>query len=226
VIGVFDSGAGGLAAINEIRKIAKDADVCFLADRENAPYGTKTLEEITRFSKRNIEKLLSFGAEKILIACCTASAAYERLSEFEKSLSLPIIDVSAKRAVELTKNGRIGVIATERTVKEKAFAKAVLSISKTANVFELAAQDFVGLVENGARDGNLSDSDKTKIASVLLPLRDKGIDTLILGCTHFSHIEKEIRRILGIKTVNPALEGAREIIKFANTSENGRTIYV
>jgi glutamate racemase len=139
---------------------------------------------------------------------------------------LPIIDFAAKRALELTKNGRIGVIATKRTVEEKAFTKAIAAFSKGIDVFELEAQAFVGMIENGARDGNLSDSDKTKIASVLLPLRDKGIDTLILGCTHFSHIEKEIRRILGIKTVNPALEGAREIIKFANTSENGRTIYV
>ena len=226
MIGVFDSGIGGLAAINELRKISKTVDVCFLADRENAPYGTKTLEEITGYAKRNIAKLTSLGAEKILIACCTASVTYPRLSKGEMEASLPIIDLSARRAVELSANGRIGVIATERTVKEKAFAKAVSKFSKSAAVFELEAQNFVSLVENGEHDGNLTLEAKLKIEKTLERLFDKKIDTLILGCTHFSHIEEEIRRILGTKTVNPALEGAREIIKHTNLSGDGRTIYV
>ena len=226
MIGVFDSGVGGLSAIKELRKIAKNADICFLADRENAPYGTKTLDEIANFSKKNIEKLLSLGAEKILIACCTAGVAYKYLSESERAVSLPIIDFAAKRALELTKNGRIGVIATKRTVEEKAFTKAIAAFSKSIDVFELEAQAFVGMIENGARDGNLTEEDKEKISSLLSPLLDKEIDTLILGCTHFPHIENEIGRFLGVKTVNPALEGALEIVKIANVSGNGRTIYV
>ncbi len=226
MIGVFDSGVGGLTAIKELRKIAKDADVCFLADRKNAPYGTKTLEQIIDFSKRNIERLLSLGAEKILIACCTASAAYPYLTESERSVSVPIIDFAAKRAVMASKSGQIGVIATERTVKEKAFSKAVAAFSKNASVFEIEAQVFVELIENGARDGNLTKNEELKIAKALAPLCDKKIDTLILGCTHFPHIEKEIRQILEVKTVNPALEGALEIAKIANVSENGRTIYI
>ncbi len=226
MIGVFDSGVGGLAAIKELRKIAKNADVCFLADRKNAPYGTKTPEQIIDFSKRNIEKLLSLGAEKILIACCTASTAYPYLTESERSVSVPIINFAAKRAVKASENGRIGVIATERTVKEKAFSKAIATLSKNASVFEIEAQVFVELIENGARDGNLTEDERLKIAKTLAPFCDKKIDTLILGCTHFPHIEKEIRQILGVKTVNPALEGALEISKIANVSENGRTIYI
>ena len=226
MIGVFDSGVGGLAAINELRKIAKDVDVCFLADRKNAPYGTKTLGQIIEFSKRNIERLLSLGAEKILIACCTASAAHPYLSENEKSASLPIIDLAARRAVEIANGKRIGVIATKRTVEEKAFSKAIAKFSHNASVFELETQEFVSLVEGGARDGNLTLNDKRKIARALGPLRDKKIDTLILGCTHFPHIEKEIQAVTGAKTVNPALEGALEISKIANLSGNGRTIYV
>ena len=84
----------------------------------------------------------------------------------------------------------------------------------------------MSLVEGGARDGNLTLNDKRKIARALGPLRDKKIDTLILGCTHFPHIEKEIQAVTGAKTVNPALEGALEISKIANLSGNGRTIYV
>lgn len=226
MIGVFDSGVGGLAAIKELRKIAKDADICFLADRKNAPYGTKNLEQIIGFSKNNIAKLTSLGAEKILIACCTASAAYHYLSESEKSASVPIIYPASRRAVEISYSGRIGVIATERTVKEKAFSKAITKISRNARVFELETQEFVSLVENGARDGKLSSLDKRKIAQALAPLEDKKIDTIILGCTHFPHIEKEIRNITGVRTVNPALEGALEILKVADLSGNGRTIYV
>ena len=226
MIGVFDSGVGGLAAIKELRKIARDADICFLADRKNAPYGTKSLEEIIEISKRNIEKLLSLGAEKILIACCTASAAYLYLSEREKEVAVPIINPAAKRAVSLSESGRIGVIATKRTVAEKAFSKAVNALSDSARVYEMETQIFVDLVENGARDGKLTQDESLKIQNALLPLRDKNIDTLILGCTHFPHIENEIRRYLNVKTVNPALEGALEIAKIANVSENGRTIYI
>jgi glutamate racemase len=226
VIGVFDSGVGGLAAINELRKITKDIDVSFLADRKNAPYGTKTLEQIIEFSKRNIEKLLSLGAEKILIACCTASAAYPYLSEREKSVSVPLIDLAASRAVEIANGGGIGVIATKRTVEERAFSEAIAKISNSASVFELETQEFVSMVESGARDGNLTLCDRQKIARALAPLRDKKIDTLILGCTHFPHIEKEIQAVTGAKTVNPALEGALEISKIASLSGNGRTIYV
>lgn len=226
MIGIFDSGVGGLTAIKELRKISKDVDICFFADRKNAPYGTKTLDRVIEFSKQNIKKLISLGADKILIACCTASTAYPYLSANEKKMATPIIDFAAKRAVELSIHGRIGVIATERTVKEKAFSKAIAAISKNASVFELQTQEFVSLVESGARDGKLSAYDRQKIAETLIPLQDKKIDTLILGCTHFPHIEKEIQNVTGAKIVNPALEGALEISKIANLSGNGRTIYV
>ena len=217
MIGIFDSGVGGFIAIDALRKTAPDLNICFFADRKNAPYGTKTLREITELSKRNIEKLVSLGAEKILIACCTASAAYPYLSEDEKQICVPIINLGAKRAVEISKNGRIGVIATERTVKERAFFKAVS---------ERPLRNFVTLVENGARDGELNERDKLAIEEKLSPFHDKKIDTLILGCTHFPHIEKEIQKVLGVRTVNPAFEGALEIVKDAHLSEEGRTVYI
>ncbi|MBQ7333471.1 MAG: glutamate racemase [Clostridia bacterium] len=226
MIGVFDSGAGGLTAIKELRKIAPNVNICFLADRKNAPYGTKSLDEIIEFAHANIKKLLSLGAEKILIACCTASAAYPYLSESEKQVCVPIIMPAAKRAVEISKTKRIGVIATERTVKEKAFRKAIIKLSPKAKIFELETQLFVSLVENGARDSKLTENEKLEITRTLSPLRDKGIDTLILGCTHFPHIEKEIRQVLGVKTVNPSLEGALKISKTAELSEDGRTVYL
>lgn len=226
MIGVFDSGVGGLTAVKELRKIAPDLDICFFADRKNTPYGTKTLKEVIGFSKANIQKLLAEGAERVLFACCTASTAYPYLTKEERQVSMPIIDLAARRALEISESGRIGVIATERTVKEEAFKKAIFKLSKKAEVFELEAQSFVALVEGGARDGKISDDEKNKIASVLSPLFDKKIDTLILGCTHFPHIESTVQKILGINTVNPSLEGALEIVKNANLSECGRTIHI
>lgn len=226
MIGVFDSGVGGLTAIKELRKIAPNSNICFFADRKNAPYGTKSLREIIEFSKRNIEKLLLAGAEKILIACCTASAAYPYLSEDERRVCVPIINPAAKRALKISKNGKIGVIATERTVREAAFSRAIRDLSKNAEVFEAEAQSFVALVENGGRDGNLQANEKLEISKKLLPLRDKNIDTLILGCTHFPHIEKAIREVFGVQIVNPSFEGALEIAKIANLSEEGRMLYI
>ncbi len=226
MIGVFDSGAGGLTAIKELRKIAPNVNICFLADRKNAPYGTKTLEKVIELIHANVEKLLYVGAEKILMACCTASAAYPFLSEYEKGVCVPIINPAAKRAAQISKTKRIGVIATERTVKEKAFTKAIKAISPDTEVFETEAQAFVGLVESGARDGKLTTEEKGEISRVLSPFRDKNIDTLILGCTHFPHIEKEIQAILDVKTVNPSLEGALEIAKSAKLYEDGRTLYL
>ncbi len=226
MIGVFDSGVGGLTAVKELRKIAPRLNICFLADRNNAPYGTKTLKQIIEFSKRNIEKLRLLGAEKILIACCTASAAYQYLSDEEKKLCVPIIDFAAKRAVEISETGRIGVIATKRTVEEKAFSKAIAKISATARVFELEAQSFVSLVENGARDGSLNETESFEIKKKLAALRNFEIDSLILGCTHFPHIEKEIKNALGVKTVNPSFEGALEIAKAVNILENGSVTYI
>ena len=226
MIGVFDSGVGGLTAIKELRRLLPKTDIYFFADRKNAPYGTKSLNEVLNLARADIKILKAFGVQKILIACCTASAVYPLFDEDEKKLCVPLIEPAAKRALDITKNGRIGVIATERTVKEKAFSKSISSLSGSAEVFETPTQSFVDLIESGARDGRLTDHERLKIASELMPLRDKSIDTLILGCTHFPHIEAEIQNLLGVATVNPALEGALEIAKLAPISENGRTVYL
>ena len=226
MIGVFDSGVGGLTALKELRKIAPNVNICFLADRKNAPYGTKTIEDIVKLSKNNIEKLLSFGAQKILMACCTASASYGLLSEKEKRVCIPIIKPAASRAVALSRSKRIGVIATERTVRERAFSKAITELSKDATVFEFEAQPLVTLVENGARDFRLNPSEIEQIKEVLSPLKNKDIDILILGCTHFPHIKLKIEEILGVPTVNPSLEGALMIAEQLSLSEEGRTVYL
>lgn len=227
MIGVFDSGVGGLTALKELRELLPNADLCYFADRKNAPYGTKSEDELVLLVKEDIRRLREFGAQKILIACCTAGTVYHRLSDGEKEISQPIIAPAARRAARLTKNGKIGVIATERTVRSHAFLKAAEAISKDLSVTELEAQELVGLVESGAKDGSLCESEIQTIKRAVAPLRDTGIDTLILGCTHFPHIENAISRALGgIKTVNPSKEGASALCQNEYGSGAGRTIYL
>ena len=226
MLGIFDSGVGGLTALREIKRISPETDVCFLQDRQNAPYGTKTELEIVSLVKKNIKTLLDFGAKKVLMACCTASTVYESLTEIERKIAVPIIDFAAEASVKISKNARIGVIATERTVKSRAFTKSIKKLAPKAEVFELATQSFVALVEGGGRDFNLDENQRRIIENSLTPLKNKNIDSLILGCTHFPHIRWEIERVIGVETVNPSEICAKEILKSNVFSRNGRCIYL
>ncbi len=227
MIGVFDSGDGGLSAIREIRCIIPNADILFLADRKNAPYGTKTRQELIRLVSADIEKLSELGAEKILMACCTASTVFKYLpSELRKSV-LPIISPAANEASLMTKNGKIGVIATEYTVHSGAFSRELSKFPNVNSVYELPTQELVTCIEGGMRDGRITESEKLALYRMLSPLKEKNIDTLILGCTHFSHLEREIGACLPrVKIISPAREGAKEITKALPERGKGLTVYI
>lgn len=227
MIGVFDSGKGGLFAVREIRRLSGTADVCFLADTKNAPYGTKSREELIPLVSRDIERLTEKGASPILMACCTASTVYPYLSEKERALAIPIIEPTARAALGLSPK-RIGVIATERTVRSRAFSRELFGLGFSGEVFELQTQALVSMVEGGASDGNITDGDREKISEALSPMMDFRPDVLILGCTHFSHIEREISALLcSVPTVSSAREGALEVLRRApHLFGEGRTVYL
>ncbi len=227
MIGVFDSGDGGLAALREIRKIIPCADIVFLADRKNAPYGTKTKAELIRLVTNDIERLREAGADTVLMACCTASTVYRRLPHHLQEISVPIILPAVREAAAVTECGRIGVIATEHTVRERAFTRELSRFKNVKEAIELPLQMLVGAVESGIGDGHITDAQGALIYRMLRPLKDEGIDTLILGCTHFSHLEREIGKCLpNVRIVSPAREGAREITKHLPPKGKGRTIYM
>ena len=227
MIGVFDSGAGGLTAIAEMRKINPSVDVCFFADYENAPYGTKSERELVKLVKRDVSRLLSFGAEKILMACCTASTVRDYLPENMKKVTLPIIAPAAKEAARVTKLGKIGVIATSATVRSGRFSRELFRYGAVKDVFELPTQELVLLVEDGATDKHIDKYQKERLYNILKPIRSLGIDTLILGCTHFSHLEREIGACLpGVRTVNASRLGAMEIMKRNLGYGKGKTVYL
>ena len=227
MIGVFDSGAGGLSALAEIRRIAPLVDVCFFADRKNAPYGTKTPRELLGLVKDDIIRLRNFGAKRILMACCTASTVHGSLPKEMREISVPIILPTAKEAARVTKNGSVGVIATEATVASHSFLGALSHLSTVKDVFELPLQRLVAIVEGGASDGNIAKNQKDELYRMLLPVRDSGVDTLILGCTHFPHLEKEIGDCLPrVRLISSSREGAKEILKNTSPEETGKTFYL
>ena len=227
LIGVFDSGAGGLAALSEIRRMCPTADVCFFADYENAPYGTKTEAELIRLVSANITRLRDAGADKILMACCTASTVYRHLPIDLRNVSIPIIDATANEALLSTENGKIGVIATKATVESGAFKCSLTRHKNTARVWQIAAQSLVKDVEAGICDGKISAGQRDALFRMLLPLKKKGIDTIVLGCTHFAKLEREISRVLpGVRIINSARIGAKEILKQSSRRGCGKTLYL
>lgn len=201
-------------------------DIVYLADRKNAPYGTKSKEEILKFTKNNIKILKNIGARAVLIACCSASSIYDLLDEGERRLSTPIISPAAALASKCGR--RIAVIATEHTVRQSSFGREIRSLCD-AEVNEMAQQELVELVERGNRDGAVDTYCLDYLSAMADRVRLWSADTLILGCTHFSHLEGEIGRHLPeVKIISPARVGAIEMIKKIKPSrkECGKVVYM
>lgn len=226
MIGIFDSGVGGICAYRRVRELLPLEDVVYLADKKNAPYGTKDEDEIKRLTEKNIRVLRSLGAEEILIACCTASSVHSLLSEKDREISTPIIGPAAEIAAR--SGNKIAVIATRHTALSGAFSKEIARHSDK-EVFELAEQELVALVEDGNRDGRVDTACRGYLSGLKERIAETGADTLILGCTHFSHLESEIGRLLPkVKIISPARVGAEAIVKKISSrhKENGRVMYL
>ena len=219
MIGIFDSGVGGLVSYRELRRLLPKEDILYLADRRNAPYGTKSKDELIMLVKRDISRLTLLGAEKILIACCTASTVYGELSECEKDISIPIISPTAKHLATLAQESahpyRIAVIATEHTKDSKAFSDSISGYTKNAKITEIGAQELVSFAESGEKDGKISTRTHLYLDSLCKRVRLFSPDALVLGCTHFSYFEESLReRLSGVLTVSPARLGAKEMYDF------------
>ena len=221
--GVFDSGRGGLIALFELRRLRAKEDICFLRDRKNSPYGTKSEEELLSIVRSDISRLRAAGCKKILMACCTASTVYPHLSPEDKALCVPIIYPTALAAARLTKNKRIGVLATERTIASGKFREALADIDRAIEVTEISTRELVLWVENGKTDKSITDREKAHLMRLTEPFRKAKIDTLILGCTHFPALKGSIEACLdGTKTVSSAYIGALEMTKIQNEAGKGR----
>ena len=210
-IGVFDSGVGGLTVVKEIMHQIPNERIVYFGDTARVPYGSKSKDTITRYSRQIAHFLETQKVKAIVVACNTASAY--ALEDLEKEISVPMIGVvkpGAKVATETTRNGKVGVIATEGTIGSKIYSRYINQITKDIKVIGKACPLFVPLVEEGLLQDPVTDEIARRYLAELI---DIGIDTLILGCTHYPLIRSTIQKIMGdaVTLVNPAYETAREL---------------
>jgi len=194
-IGIFDSGIGGLTVVKEIRKALPQENIVYLGDTARLPYGTKSVDAITQFSLENSQFLLSRGAKYLVIACYSSTSV--AIDVVRKRVSVPVIGVikpGVTKAVEVTKVRKIGVIGTTLTIHSGAYERAFRDVDERCEVVGRSCPLFVSLVE----EGWLEHPATQLIAETYLqPLKDDGIDTLLLGCTHFPILMPVLRKVMG-----------------------------
>ena len=209
-IGIFDSGAGGLTVLHECLVTMPHEDFVYLGDGARCPYGPRPAVEIRRFALEIAAYLERSGVKLIVAACNSATSA--ALPLLQERLAVPVVGVlapEAHAAVQATRNRRIGVLATEATVASGRYADAVRALDAGAAVVSVACPKLVPLIEAGASGERLEEAAREYAA----PLRDAGVDTVILGCTHYPLIRPVFERVLGRATtlVFSAEETAREV---------------
>jgi glutamate racemase len=197
-VGIFDSGVGGLTVFREIARALPHHSLIYLGDSARVPYGTKSAETVTRYTLQAAAHLIDRGIGMLVIACNTATAA--ALPALQASLTIPVIGVvepGARAAVERTR-GRVGVIATEGTVRSNAYTRAIHNLNPNIEVIEAAAPLFVSLAEEGWANTHVA----REVAEIYLsPLLDANIDTLVLGCTHYPILRDTIEHVIGDKVI-------------------------
>jgi glutamate racemase len=215
VIGIFDSGLGGLTVVKEILNKLPQYKIIYFGDTARTPYGTKSAETVKRYAIENTKFLLEKGAKIIVVACHTVSSTAIPVLK-EKFPNIPFFEVvtpSFKKALKLTKNKKIGLIGTRTTVESGIYDQLFSQADSEIKLYSNPAPLLVPLIE----EGWLKKPETRKIVKkYLIPLKMKGIDTLILGCTHYPLIKKVIQEKAGkrIKLVDPSEEIALEVKNF------------
>jgi len=186
-IGIFDSGVGGLTVLKAIRDLLPGENLIYFGDTARVPYGTKSQRTIIRYSIQNARLLESYRIKMLVVACNTSSA--HALEILKEEFPFPVIGVvkpGARLAVSTTEGGKVGVIGTEATVKSHAYRKEIISLNPFCEVYEKACPLLVPLIEEGWLDDPIT---KEVVKRYLEPLVEEGIDTLVLGCTHYPLIK-------------------------------------
>jgi glutamate racemase len=219
MIGVFDSGVGGLSVLSEIRREMPFADLLYLADQGRGPYGVRTLAEVADLTEQAARWLLDRGATTITIACNTASAAaLHALRASHPDIPIVGMEPAVKPAALSTATGVIGVVATAATFQGELFASVMQRHAAGARVLTRACPSWVELVERAEVDGPEA---IRQVESCLAPILDGGADTLVLGCTHFPFLIPLIERAAGpgLTIVDPAPAVARQVRRVASATE-------
>lgn len=210
-IGVFDSGIGGLTVIRQLLARLPEEHLVYFGDTARVPYGTKSAETVTRFSHENTRFLVRRRIKHLVVACNTASAV--ALKDLTRSYDLSITGVirpGAEAAVRATRNGRIGVIGTQATIRSGAYEEAVRALDSSMTVLGVPCPLFVPLAEEGWTEGPILE----QVAHLYLDgLLRSGIDTLVLGCTHYPILKAALQSLIGggVQIIDTAEETVRVI---------------
>jgi glutamate racemase len=216
-IGVFDSGVGGLTVLNELRRQLPFENLIYLGDTARVPYGTKSSLSVTRYAEQAARLLIERKVKLLVIACNTVSAvAVEPLRlRFPGVPVVGVVEPGAEACCAETRNGQVGVIATESTVNNQAYQKAIMSLRPDIRIRAQGCSLFVSLAEEGWHEGDLVEQ---IVARCLAPLLDEaegdsGIDTLVLGCTHFPALKGAIAKVVGpdVSLVDSAVTTTRVV---------------
>lgn len=193
-IGVFDSGLGGLTCVKQLMSVMPNEDIVYFGDTARVPYGNRSRETIVRYTRDDISFLLEHDIKIIIAACGTASSVALPYIDDVGVKVIGVLEPACRAALKRTRNGRIGVIGTASTIKSDKYAQIIASIEPSAKVFSAACPMFVPVVENGYADTEVA---RIVARDYLAGLKNEGVDTLILGCTHYPLLEGVIGDIMG-----------------------------
>lgn len=210
-IGIFDSGVGGLSVLREIRKLMPAENIFYFGDQGHVPYGPRSMEQIQNFSEGITRFLLSHKSKIIVVACNTASAAaLKHLRATFPNAQFVGMEPAVKPAAEKTQTGKVGVLATPATFQGALYASVVERFGTGVELFQHTCPGLVNQIEMGELD-----SPKTRaiLEDALLPMMDKNIDTVVLGCTHYPFVIPLVERIVGdnIRVIDPAPSVAKQV---------------
>ena len=231
-IGLFDSGVGGISILEKLKQLLPNENFIYLADNRNCPYGSKSKKEIISLSKKNCEKLIELNCKIIIIACNTSTT--NSIKKLREIIAIPIIGIEPglKPAIHYTKTKNIGILATEKTLGSKLFFETLnQNRIDDIHIHEQIGYELVNLIE----EDSYSKQNLQKILEkYLVPMINKKIDCLLLGCTHYNHIKDVIEEIIPVDikivdTIAPVNKRALNILKsndILNKSTNKRTIKI
>ena len=214
-IGVFDSGLGGLTAVRELMRLLPGEDIVYFGDTGRVPYGSRSRDTIIKYARQDVAFLRTFDLKAIVIACGTVSTtALDTLARENPIPIIGVVDPAVHEAAESTRNHRVGLIGTQATIRTKAYEKQLAALQPDAQVTALACPLLVPLVENGRFTPGDSVVE-TVAGEYLAPIKAAGVDTLVLGCTHYPLLTDVIRAYMGenVVLVNSGAACARQVAR-------------
>lgn len=221
-IGIFDSGVGGLTVLRELRHQLPQEELVYLGDTARVPYGTKSPQTVARYAQEAARFLVGQRVKLLVVACNTASAvALDDLAALHRLPVVGVIEPGARRALEVSRTGRIGVIGTEGTIRSRAYERALRAGNPAVEVHVAPCPLFVPLAEEGWSEHPVA---RLAAAEYLAPLLRQGIDTLVLGCTHYPLLKRTLQEVAGptVELIDSAAETAKTVATLLHAEGLGR----